>query len=475
MEYTFKFSIVVAVYNAEKYIKATIESVINQSIGFEENVELILVDDGSTDSSKNICKEFSKKYARNIKYFYKTNGGVSSARNLGIKNANGKYYNFLDSDDLLDKNALEVVYEFFEKNKYEIDMVTLPIECFEKQEGLYHRYLKYGNKSHIVNLEEHPQEYIFSCAASFYKRAIFKKFIFNTNLHLAEDLYFNTKIYLNNPKFGIISPTESVYFYRKRFTENSVTNRNEYADDWLVNVLDLVYKYIIKDAKKGQNELPTFIQNILIYNIVKRLDMAHFVGKEILNKFFKIAERILSNVSEEVIMLYECNDYFYRAMLLMIKYKEYDIKKSIYIDSQNNICIKGIVLQNIENYSLKICSIKIEENKLYIETFFNDIMPPDFKVYYKYENELFSVKTNEINNSFLQKRFFDIILGKSYSVLICIPLSKKGTHNLILKANNSEIPITLKNAYNNEALLYEKDIIKENIKIKIDNNIIQID
>ena len=80
----YKFSIIISVYNVEKYIKESIESVINQSIGFIDNVELLLVDDGSTDNSKVICKDFESKYPNNIHYYYKSNGGASSARNLGI-------------------------------------------------------------------------------------------------------------------------------------------------------------------------------------------------------------------------------------------------------------------------------------------------------------------------------------------------------------------------------------------------------
>lgn len=74
-------------------------------------------------------------------------------------------------------------------------MVTLPIEAFEKQEGIYPRYIKFGNTSHIINLTDNPQDYIFSCAASFYKRYLFKEYKFNTNLHTAEDLYLNTKLF----------------------------------------------------------------------------------------------------------------------------------------------------------------------------------------------------------------------------------------------------------------------------------------
>ena len=104
-----------AVYNTADYLSESIDSIINQTIGFE-NIELILVDDGSSDSSKDICLSYHEKYPHNIKYIYQENQGQAVARNNGMKAAKGKYLNFLDSDDKLELNALELVYDFFEKN-----------------------------------------------------------------------------------------------------------------------------------------------------------------------------------------------------------------------------------------------------------------------------------------------------------------------------------------------------------------------
>jgi len=95
-------SIITPVYNVEKFIVETIESVINQTY---TNWELILIDDGSTDNSGDICKQYTEKDKR-IKYFYKTNSGQAAARNVGIKNAKGEYITFLDSDDLYSKDKL---------------------------------------------------------------------------------------------------------------------------------------------------------------------------------------------------------------------------------------------------------------------------------------------------------------------------------------------------------------------------------
>ena len=101
-----KISLIIPVYNVADYLEETIRSVTNQSIGFEDNIELILVNDGSTDSSEEICLRYAEKYPDNVRYFAQENKGVSAARNLGLDNACGEYVCFVDGDDLLEKDVL---------------------------------------------------------------------------------------------------------------------------------------------------------------------------------------------------------------------------------------------------------------------------------------------------------------------------------------------------------------------------------
>lgn len=102
-----KVSVIVPIYNSEKFISECIESVINQTY---KDFELILVDDGSRDSSGEICKKFELKDSR-IRYIYKNNGGVSSARNEGLKYARGQYVAFVDSDDIVKPEMLEILLQ----------------------------------------------------------------------------------------------------------------------------------------------------------------------------------------------------------------------------------------------------------------------------------------------------------------------------------------------------------------------------
>ena len=121
-----KISVVVPIYNVEKYLPECIESVQNQSY---MNLEIILVDDGSPDNSGKIADEYAKKDGR-IKVIHKKNGGLSDARNAGIEVATGDYIMFLDSDDLLTADACKVLEEKIEKENADY-VIGNYINCHE--------------------------------------------------------------------------------------------------------------------------------------------------------------------------------------------------------------------------------------------------------------------------------------------------------------------------------------------------------
>ena len=106
-----KISIIVPVYNVSEYLAKCLDSLVSQSF---KNIEIIVVNDGSTDNSEEIVKEYQKRYM-NIKYFYKENGGLSSARNYGLEKATGEYIIIIDHDDKLTNNALEILYNATKK------------------------------------------------------------------------------------------------------------------------------------------------------------------------------------------------------------------------------------------------------------------------------------------------------------------------------------------------------------------------
>ena len=116
-------SVIVPIYNAEKFLKATLDALVGQSY---KNLEIILVNDGSTDSSGKICDEYAENYS-NIKVIHQENSGVCVARNKGISSANGDYIGFCDSDDMPDNDLYETLYSIISEHNAELSMVDVRI------------------------------------------------------------------------------------------------------------------------------------------------------------------------------------------------------------------------------------------------------------------------------------------------------------------------------------------------------------
>lgn len=140
-----KVSVIVPVYNAEKYLKECLDSIANQTL---PNIQVLMIDDGSTDSSASICEEYAEKY-QGFEYYYKDNGGTASARNVGLKNAKGEYIGFVDSDDYIEPKMYESMYYNAKSNDADIlfaimhgldDYVDLDAGFYDKSDMIHKIY-----------------------------------------------------------------------------------------------------------------------------------------------------------------------------------------------------------------------------------------------------------------------------------------------------------------------------------------------
>lgn len=237
--YPFKFSIITAVYNVASYLSETVESILCQDIGFKESVELILVDDGSTDSSGEICDHYQALYPYNIKVLHKPNGGAASARNAGIALASGKYLNFLDGDDKLSPNTLSAVYNFFPLLMIR-SVLYLFRYSFLKKENAHRLNYKYRDgKDQIIDLNVQYSYVQMSIASSFIKHNVLNDHSFDTSLRYAEDAKVIMQLLLDHPYYGIVP--SGCYYYRFRNTQNSALNGTKLHREWYLDCLKIIF------------------------------------------------------------------------------------------------------------------------------------------------------------------------------------------------------------------------------------------
>ncbi len=142
-----KISVIIPVYNVEPYIRKCIDSVINQTY---INLEIILVDDGSTDNSGKVCDEYATKDKR-VKVLHKRNGGVSSAKNAGLKEVTGKYLGFVDSDDWIEPEMYEILYNDLTFNNASFSTVN-----FFREYGSHTEIMAAKEKMELVDGLEPP-------------------------------------------------------------------------------------------------------------------------------------------------------------------------------------------------------------------------------------------------------------------------------------------------------------------------------
>ncbi|MDY5578102.1 MAG: glycosyltransferase [Lachnospiraceae bacterium] len=222
-----KISIIVPVYQAEKYLEKCLDSLEKQNL---DDYEIICIDDGSTDASGTIIREFAQK-RDNIVYIHQENKGVSAARNQGLKAARGKYIMFVDADDYIQENVLKYLFKKCEKNNVDIlafgGSLDLPFQAPEWMRMAF--YTKNKVYSSFA-----PEILYFECGAQpsitnkiFYRECL-QGIFFNENIHIAEDLTF---LFLAYPKASnIVFSSKSIYRYRMNPKSAMHLLRNECVD-----------------------------------------------------------------------------------------------------------------------------------------------------------------------------------------------------------------------------------------------------
>ena len=225
-------SVIVPIFNSEKYLANCIESVLNQTLS---DWELLLINDGSTDSSLEICNEYSRKDPR-VKVASKIRGGVSTARNFGIDISNGQYIMFLDSDDTLVDNCLEILYDEMKVSNCDIISGTSNNRILENECCLE------GEECIKATLQDNP--FTYSAWAKLYSRNIIGNTRFCESFRVNEDSFFVFEILCKKPCFKCIN--KSVYNYNQ--TPNSIS-RSKFTEKYfdILNVSEKKYEIIEKN------------------------------------------------------------------------------------------------------------------------------------------------------------------------------------------------------------------------------------
>lgn len=277
-----KFSIIIPVYNTEKYLKRCIESVLSQTY---QNFEMIIINDGSNDNSEEILKNYTSNFK--IKIIKQTNHGLSYSRNVGIRKAKGDYIIFLDSDDLIEKDLLNII----NKNISGEDMIKYSYCDFRNNEKINNKTIIFKNlKGKIAFKTLIESKIIFEMACLYaYKRTYLQNYAFEVGKYHEDTGLIPILIY--NAK-----EVSSINYYGYIYNRDNETSITSYTDDKkeYKKALDILYFFKKVKSKEKDKYLLSFYANavLLKVNSLKGINKKQFT-KEI--KKEKVYNYILTN------------------------------------------------------------------------------------------------------------------------------------------------------------------------------------
>lgn len=332
-----KYSVVVAVYRVEKYIDQMISSLLRQTLDFKTNIEVILIDDGSDDSSSDICKSWANKFPTNIKYFRKNNGGQGSARNLGLQHVTGDWVTFIDPDDMVDKNYFLNVDKALNENS-EVDLISCNyiyyLEDRYQLKDTHPLNYKYRNGNRFSIFDENSNDIQLSSSTAFFKAELIRKHSikFPEIRTRGEDLYFVNTYLIKLFHAKAIFLSDAIYWYRKRSDKTSTLDTSWENEETYSTRLSL-YLEILELAKKSYDMIPLWLQKTFIYELSWELEKflnngksPILTSKRLITDYTNLLKNILKFIDSKTIT--NCNQKtihnLKKAALIGVKDKSFE-------------------------------------------------------------------------------------------------------------------------------------------------------
>lgn len=311
----FQYTVVSAIYNVDKYLDEYFRSLVNQSLNFKQHIQLILVDDGSTDNSAKIIKEWQKKYPKNIHYYHKENGGQASARNLGLKYVETEWVTFIDPDDFVNVDYFKNIDEILFGNNNIKMLVANTIFYIESNSSLRdthplrYRFHQKEKKFPIKNLNKNIN---LSVAASVFATKVIldNQIIFdNTVKPNFEDGKFIGEFLLHADSGDVWFADNVIYNYRKRDDSSSTLDTAWLKPEKYSNVLENGFVSLLTQYKEKFASVPTNIQMTALYDmywylvyLLNQSEKIDFLAQEQKQKYYQLYDEVMQFIDASTIM-----------------------------------------------------------------------------------------------------------------------------------------------------------------------------
>lgn len=322
-----KVSIVIPIYNVEKYLRSCIDSIIGQSF---QDFELILVNDGSIDSSLEICREYEQRDKR-IKVINKKNGGLSSARNAGLSVAKGNYISFIDPDDYINKEYFNILVNEAEENNCDVVVCgykTVPNNIEITPSYKLNTVLK-GTDFILSSDSVHSKNELCFVWRYLYKFELINKnkILFNEKIYIGEDVAFNLEVLVNCKR--VIAISDILYYYTINNPNSLMRNTfKPNLESSLVKQYDIrkniSREYGLINDKKYCSDMAEYYLNNIYNLMIRNISFLDNEDKKIsINRILKY--RMFKDCIRMIGFKYNCSNYKEYIIFLMRKFNMYFI------------------------------------------------------------------------------------------------------------------------------------------------------
>lgn len=298
---SFKIAVVMPAYNTGKYISKAIDSIVNQSLDFKKNIQLIIVNDASSDNTLEIAGKYQREYPKNIRVISnEINRGPAYSRNVGLTHVDAEFVNFLDSDDYISKHAFKKTYIFLKRNP-EIDIASIPMYYFGVKKGPHKLNYKF-KKTQVVDLNEHPDHIQLSGPSSFFRFSKLKDYKFNEMLRVSEDPLLINQMLIDNPKIGFLHGVK--YHYRQNLLQNSLIATSTHYKSYFTSRVDNYFIGLLNYSLDKKGSVPKFIQHVLMYDLQWICQIPYIdqmLSPEEIDELYDKIFYILKHIDEDII------------------------------------------------------------------------------------------------------------------------------------------------------------------------------
>lgn len=352
-------AVIIPIYNTEKYLRETFDSIINQTLSFTDHIRLFLLDDASTDGSLAVCKEYKERYPDNIvvKHFDE-NQGVSALRNEGLRmcrEEGDRIVTFLDSDDRMGEDALERADNFFRQHP-DIDVATIERMYFGT-EVKEHRLNWRFQELEVVDIRTNyncPHYYV---GGAFVRGRALQRIHFDESMSFWEDALAINQVIIDEERYGLIR--DAYYYYRKRDDQSSLVDVAWRSKERYTTLLETGYQSLLQYSRKKKHRILPYAQFVVAYHMrlymmkSKQEMIQEVLTEEELVTMREQLQKILKKIRVKVILSIPTSLPIIEGMLSMRAGRQVRAKR-VYKDNDCVLVYKGVELARMSERSVRL-------------------------------------------------------------------------------------------------------------------------